>query len=441
MKKTLLIIAREFLTRVRKRSFIILTILGPVLLAALFIVPIYIAKVSDEEKKILVVDETYTLIDQLAGSDNITFEYSEKNIEEAKKDFPETDYYAILHIPNIAYHSPNALRLFSDKQVSLLVKGFVESAVKRVMDNVKLKSEGIKDDVLQSLQTRVHISTVKLEKSGKEQRTNAELSTALGIFAGVLIYFFVFMYSAMVMRGVIEEKSNRIVEIIVSSVRPFQLMMGKIIGIGLVGVVQFFLWIIMTFTLISIVQVAYPDIFASPSVSQQSFIPVQDRIPTDMPDQFNKADTNLVTEVYAAADFKIMILAFAFFFLAGYMIYSALFAAIGSAVDNETDTQQFMIPITAPLIFAFIMAQFIINNPEGPVAFWLSIIPLTSPIIMMLRIPFGVPITDIYLSVAILILTIVFIVWLAGKIYRVGILMYGKKITYKELWKWLKYKH
>ncbi|MEA3478463.1 MAG: ABC transporter permease, partial [Bacteroidota bacterium] len=251
----------------------------------------------------------------------------------------------------------------------------------------------------------------------------------------------IFIFGAQVMRGVIEEKTSRIVEVIVSSVKPFQLMMGKIFGIALVGLTQFLLWVVLTFAIVSVFQFAMSEKISAESVQQM--IPTENQLvpQAELVEQQKEQDQiKMVFEAINSINFEVMIFSFLFFFLGGYLLYAALFAAIGSAVDSESDTQQFMMPVTIPLILSIIMAQFVIQNPDGPVAFWFSIIPLTSPVIMMVRIPFGVPMLDIYLSVGLLIASFIGTTWIAAKIYRTGILMYGKKVNYKELWKWITYR-
>ena len=243
------------------------------------------------------------------------------------------------------------------------------------------------------------------------------------------------------MRGVIEEKTNRIVEIIVSSVKPFQLMMGKILGLALVGLTQFLLWVILTFAIVSVFQVTYADQIPKENLTQM--VPGQEQIIVqDEEIQSDDQQQNVAKafEIIRSIDFGVMIFGFLFYFLFGYLLYAALFAAIGSASDTEVDTQQFMLPVSIPLFLSIVMAQFVMRYPDGPLAFWFSIIPLTSPVIMMVRIPFGVPYWELYLSMFLLILGFLGTTWLAGKIYRTGILMYGKKINYKEIWKWLKYR-
>ena len=246
----------------------------------------------------------------------------------------------------------------------------------------------------------------------------------IGFISGILIYMFIFMYGTMVMRGVIEEKTSRIVEIIISSIKPFQLMMGKILGVALVGLTQFILWILLTIIMATVAELTFLDansMATTMSTDEQSIILTQ------------------LTSITGGINLTQIFLSFIFYFLAGYLMYSSLFAAVGSAVDAEADTQQFILPITIPLILAFVLIQPIMDNPEGSLAFWMSIIPFTSPVIMMVRLPFGVDNWELLLSAGILIGSFIASTWLAGRIYRTGILMYGKKASYKELWKWLKY--
>ncbi len=302
------------------------------------------------------------------------------------------------------------------------------------------------DDLLRSIKTSVDINTLKIGEDGKESKSYTEINMVLGMFSGILIYFFIFMFGSQVMRGVIEEKTSRIVEVIISSVKPFQLMMGKIIGVGLVGLTQFLLWVVLTFAIVTIVTSTMSPKAAGKSATEQLIkqnqtinpgmaeaIPVQSKSGTD--------EMGGVMEAINSVNFPVMIGSFLFFFLFGYLLYAALFAAIGGAVDSEADTQQFMLPITIPLILSIVMAQFIIRDPDGPVSFWFSIFPLTSPVVMMIRIPFGVPYLEVILSMVLLLFGFLATTWLAAKIYRTGILMYGKKVNYKELWKWVRYKN
>jgi len=444
MGKILLILKREYLSRVKKKSFIIMTIIGPLLMASVFVIPVYIAQKSDECKEIAVIDETYEFINNIPSTESIHFSFISDDLNTAKTHLKKSKYYAILHIPGISFYSPSAIRLYSTHQPGLSVKLYIEGVIKKIMEEKKLEASGIDKVLLASTKTKINITTIKLSDDGVEKESSTAVATGLGIFASIIIYMFIFMYGAQVMRGVIEEKTSRIVEVIISSVKPFQLMMGKIIGVAMVGLTQFLLWVILTFGIITVIQASYPDLFKQKQTSQSNEnkrITSVTELQVDMNQEKNENSeiNNIITSINSI-NFGVMIGSFLFFFLFGYLLYAALFAAIGSAVDSEADTQQFMLPITIPLIFAMVMNQFVINNPDGPVSFWLSIIPLTSPVVMMMRIPFGVPWTEVVLSMVLLIAGFWFITWLAAKIYRTGILMYGKKASYKELWKWLKYK-
>lgn len=448
MNKISLIIKREFLTRVRKRSFLIMTILGPVLMAALFIVPVYIAQLSDEEKKIQVLDETGLFYNKFEDSDNLKFEHIYTDINTARENFSKTGYYALLYIPKTELKVPSNAFLYSDKNPNIHIKGYIKDVMKKEIESLKLAASGIDENVLKSIESQIDLKTFKITEEGELKKSSAEVSMVLGLFSGILIYFFIFLFGAQVMRGVIEEKTSRIVEVIISSVRPFQLMMGKIIGVALVGLTQLLLWIVLTAAIITFVRISFPETFKKPVAEHNIMhgkLPSQEMLnmqsEENRPEEnINSEEVNKVIEAIYSINFGVMIFSFIFFFLGGYLLYAALFAAIGSAVDNETDTQQFMLPITIPLIFSILMAQFITTNPDGPVSFWLSIIPFTSPIIMMIRIPFGVPYFDLTLSVVLLILGFIGTTWLAGKVYRTGILMYGKKVSYREIWKWLRYR-
>jgi len=440
MNKIPLIIKREYMTRVKKKSFILMTILGPILMAALFIVPVYVAQLEGDIKTIGIIDETGLFIDAFENTDNLVFIPIEEDLETAKQNISNNDFYAILHIPRTELSVPQTGILFSDKQPNIVVKGYVQNVLRKEVEALKLSASGIDPEILQSIKTKINIMTIKINKGGEEESSSTELSMAVGFVSGLIIYFFIFMYGTLVMRGVIEEKTNRIVEVIVSSVKPFQLMMGKIVGVAMVGLTQFALWVIFTMIIVSV----FLSFFSADLSSYQSSQLKLGENNISQTEAIQSDDVNesviAIFESIQSINFGVLLGAFVFFFIGGYLLYGAFFAAIGSAVDSETDTQQFMLPLTVPLILSIILAQFIMVNPDGPAAFWLSIFPLTSPVIMMIRIPFGVPYLDLFLSVTFLILGFLGATWLAAKIYRTGILMYGKKISYKELWKWIKYK-
>ncbi len=440
MKKILLIIKREYLSRVKKKSFIIMTILGPVLMASIWIVPFFIATMSDEKKVVAVVDETGIFHDKFQATDKIFFVY-QYDLEKAKEDLKSNKFTAVLYIQKPSYSIPtDALLFYSDKSPGIVTQSYISNEMQTILkNNLLVNAHNIsKEDFDLINRTNIKLNTEDI-RTGEKSYT--EIKTGLGIFSGILIYFFIFLFGSQVMRGVIEEKTSRIVEVIISSVKPFQLMMGKIVGVAMVGLTQFALWVILTMSIVTTLQASFPNIFNGHK-TEQTYTAGQ-KIPTADQIQLEKLQKEEITQVIQglfSVNYVAMIGAFLFYFLGGYLLYASLFAAIGSAVDNEADTQQFMMPITIPLLFSIIMSQFVINNPDGPVAFWLSIIPLTSPIIMMVRIPFGVPMIQVALSMSLLVIGFIASTWLAGKIYRTGILMYGKKVSYAEVWKWLRYK-
>ncbi len=442
MRKTLLIIKREYITRVRKRSFIIMTIIGPLLMAAIMIIPIYVAQFSGgETKNIAIIDETGWFFNKLHDSDNIKFEHIYSDLNKAKENFFNKQWYAILYIPKTQLSLPTKAIIYSAKQPKLQIKKHIEIQLEKVVEDKKLRASGIDPQILKSIKTDFNLSSFKLQSNGEEKKTYTGFSMGIGYFAGLMIYFFIFLFGVQVFRGVLEEKTNRIVEIIVSSVKPFQFMMGKILGIALVGLTQFILWVFLTIGIVSGFTAAYSD--KLPQDKTEVYTDNNQLLPkqgTLMPGEQQDEITKIFEAVYSI-NYGVMIITFIIYFLGGYLLYAALFAAIGGAVDNESDTQQFMLPITIPLIFSIIMGQYIINHPDSSLSFWLSIIPLTSPVIMMIRIPFGVPYLDLFISIGLLILGFLVTTWVASKIYRTGILMYGSKVNYKTLWKWIKYRH
>ncbi len=449
--KISLIISREYLSRIRKKSFIVMTILGPLLFAALIIGPAWFATLDDRDvRTIAVIDSSRLFINNLPETDYLKFDYLENiSVEELRENFSETHYYAALYISHIVTHTPSAVQLMSDRQPSLNIRMHIANAMEKEIERQKIKAYDIDnlDDILQSIKTSINIRTIIWKDDGKDMESHPALAMIIGYVSGFLIYFFIFIFGSQVMRGVIEEKSSRVIEIIISSVKPFQLMMGKIAGIGMVGLTQFLIWVVLTFILVSF---AKEFIFTELQTPSSEQIVVEDIIPTGressglLPESQPPGGEQLndITHMFASLasiNFGVMIGSFIFFFLGGYLLYGALFAAIASAVDNEADTQQFMLPVTIPLILSILIMMNTIQYPESSLAFWFSIIPLTSPVIMMVRIPFGVPYWEVALSVGLLIIAFLSVTWLAGKIYKTGILMYGKKANYRELWKWLTY--
>ena len=420
MNKTLLIIKREFLVRVKKKSFVIMTLLAPILMASLIIVPVLISE-ADQQKRLIGLYEINTnFSEEIKDSENIHFTFFDENqMNDFIKDPSKSNYYALLKIDE------NSFTLFSNQQIGLNLRKSIENQLEKISERNNLKSAGIDIKLIEQAQTDIKIKTKIITSNGETESSSTEASIGIGFITGILIYMFIFMYGTMVMRGVIEEKTNRIVEVIISSVKPFQLMIGKIFGVALVGLTQFVLWVLLTILISTIAETLFID---------------QSEVTNNLNTVDQSVFLNELSNLTGGIDLLLIFISFIFYFLFGYLMYSALFAAVGSAVDAEADTQQFMLPITIPLIFSFILIQPIMDNPDGALAFWMSLVPLTSPIIMMARLPFGVETWQLTLSMLLLIIGFIFTTFIAGKIYRTGILMYGKKISYKELWKWLTYK-
>jgi ABC-2 type transport system permease protein len=340
----------------------------------------------------------------------------------------------LLQIPDsFGLNNINGIKLLATDQPSVSQIDYIENEIEKYVKNEQLANYKIDQSIIDKInETNVKLSTTKINfESQEEEKSNSGAATALGMGGALLIYLFIFLYGVMVMKGIIEEKTNRIVEIIISSVKPFQLMMGKILGIASVGLLQFVIWVALILLAIPLVS----SFLIGDHVKELANVSSQ--LPNAMP--VNAISGNSFLDGLLSFNYPYLIAVFLFYFITGYLFYGALFAAIGSAVDNETDTQQFMLPVTMPLVFSIALAQgLVLNAPNGAAAFWLSIIPFTSPVVMMIRLPFGVPAWELLLSMSLMICGFMFTVWLASRIYRIGILTFGKKPTYKEIWKWIK---
>ena len=445
MNKVLLIIKREFSTRVKKKSFLVLTLLGPLLFGALIIAPSILMNMQFENRVVMVLDKPGVLQFD-PGKDEIQFKYinpDKYDLEEAKKLFLEKEDYALLYIPSGESWDPDfiasGINMYGKGDVSIKVQNYIEDKIATKLRAEKLKLMGVEPEVIGQSKVNVRIRTFNIDKSAdKEEQSAVELKMAVGFICAILIYVFIFMYGNMVMKGVIEEKTNRVVEVIISSVKPFQLMLGKIAGIALVGLLQFVIWIVLTMGIYTLAStVIFKEKFdAAKMLAQQQ--EQAKMLGGEMPIDIDASIEML--SLISNINFPLILSVFLFFFLFGYLLYGSLFAAIGAAVDNETDAQQLTLPVTIPMILAFISVYGIIDNPESNIATIFSLIPLTSPIIMMMRVPFGVGVGELILSMVLLVLFFLFMVWVSARIYRVGILMYGKKPTFKELFKWISYK-
>lgn len=433
-----IIIAREYLTRVKKRSFLLITFLAPLFFAALMFLPAILMlnqEKFDQKKSIAVCDESTLFTGKFKDTDVNTFIYIDNDISDAKAMVREGIYDCVLYIPGTKLNLPVNAEIYSMKQVPMTLTEYINSTMKTVIEHQKLLASGIDPNIVKAANTTIYVQSIRMsEDENVEKKTFGELEFLLGIILAMVIYFVIFIFGSQVMRGVIEEKTNRIIEVIVSSVKPFELMMGKIIGIALVGLTQFLLWGVLTLGIYGIVSSFLPvqDVFSTGSVMSEQI--AETAASTDSQQMMTKA-----FDIIHSINFKAIILCFLFYFIGGYFLYSAMFAAIGAAVDSETDTQQFATPISLLLVIPMVCSTIIANAPDSSVSIWLSMIPFTSPVAMMLRIPFGVPIWQVVTSVALLFITFVIFTWLASKVYRTGILMYGKKVSWKEIFKWIKY--
>ena len=412
MSKIGIVIQREYSTRVRKKSFIILTLLMPVLFAGLIFGTFSLSTISSgDARNIVVIDETGEYFSVFQDTEQYHFVQSKEGFEDFRKN-SDKDVYATLVISNDLLKDPTALTLYSQRQVVPSVGSTITSQLNEYLSEKKIESYDIPNlkEIIAGSKITVSMQTIKWNDSGRESESSAATASVIGMLFTFLIYMFIFVYGAMVMQGVMEEKTNRIIEVMVSSVKPFDLMMGKLIGIGLVGLTQFGLWIIIIAGFTSSI-----SLFAGNEMLL------------------------VISKLLGTINIIELCFYFILFFIGGYLMYASLFAAIGAMVNTQEDTQQYMMPITILILFAFYAGFYSAQNPDGPLAFWTSIIPLTSPIVMMTRLPYSVPWWELLLSISLLALTVILIIKLAAKIYRVGILMYGKKPTYTEIIKWLKY--
>ncbi|WP_299576495.1 ABC transporter permease [uncultured Sunxiuqinia sp.] len=444
MHKSLIILKREYITRVRKKSFIILTLLVPFLFGGITVLPAWLAMQDDEEERTIgVYDASQQFENRWEDTEFTRFTFIPKTeFERIQQDIKSSAYYAVLHIPEDIVTTSRA-SLLSDKQVTFDIKNMISNKLKNLIEEDKkaliIDESGIPDleEKLAAARTHIELETMKVDAKGEAVKSSTEIAMAVGYGAGFIIYMFVFFYGAMVMRGVMEEKSSRIVEVIISSVKPTQLMFGKIVGIGLVGLTQLVFWVVLMFLIVTGLQV-----FLAPD--QAEMLQQSQSMMAANPQFQQAAQENAVLNIIdliGNLNIPLILGSFVFYFLGGFLMYSSLMGAVGAAVDHEEEAQQLMLPVTLPLIFSIIILFPVVKNPEGALAFWASMIPFTSPIIMMVRVPYGVPMWELLLSMSILVASIYGTIWVAGKIYRTGILMYGKKVNFKEIFKWLFYKN
>lgn len=446
-----IIISREYMTRVKKKSFLLTTFLVPVLFAAMCILPsVIMLMAKDEGKQIAVVDQSGLVLPYLEDSRSIDYtDYSSEQVDVIKSKFEELGLDALVVVsPLDSVARTVQLTSYSSKPLSVEVKDEIQDKVSQAIEDYRISLYDMGDlkQIMEEVATDISMTTYTLDESGEEKITSSEVYMAVSLVFSIIIYMFIAMFSAMVMQSVIEEKASRVVEVLVSSVKATELMFGKIIGVACVALTQFLLWILLTLALVGGFSafVGFDSLMGDPAQTEQMM---------EMTSQMGGVDVAEITSAMSAengmgvvlntlADLNWvqMIIAFVLYFALGYLLYASLFAAIGSAVENEADTNQLQMPVTIPLLLAFFVAMYAFKAPESQIVWWGSMIPFTSPIVMLARIPFGVPAWELILSIALLVGTFIACGWVSAKIYRIGILMFGKKTTFKDLWKWLKQK-
>ena len=445
MNKILLIIGREYLVRVKKKSFLVLTFLVPLLIAGMYGLIFYLILNQNhlsDKKKVKVLDPAGIFVKNLRNSENLIYTHSDvQDLDSLKKELKTKSFDFILDIPPVKdtalaamggeSMAPSGIQLIGEKSASIQTIEEIHNELERVLKTKGLLAAGIDTAKMNQIKPKIHIKSSVLTAQG-ERNSDSLGSFIIGITASIIIYMFIFLYGVQVMRGVMEEKTSRVVEVIISSVKPFQLMMGKIIGIALVGLTQFLMWVLLSAVLTPII---------SSKLGANHKTEIVKKADSKADSQENSDAMAQVFNAITSQNYPYIIGCFIFYFLTGYLLYSALFAAIGSAVDSETETQQFMFPISLPLVFSIIISSnYVINNPDSSLSVWLSMIPFFSPVVMMVRIPFHPPLWQLILSMILMIGGFIGTVWIAARIYRTGILLYGKKITFAELGKWLFYK-
>ena len=450
MRNIKTIISREYSTRVKKKSFLLTTFLVPIFFAAMCILPsVIMFMAKDTGKKVAVVDQSGIVMPYLVDSDAVDYvDYSTEPAEDMKARFDElgVDVLVVVSPLDTVARTVNVVS-YSPKPLSMEIKEGVQSKVSDAVEDYRLAQYEITDlkQIMEDVKADISMATYTLDESGEEKITSSEVYMIISMVLSIIIYMFIAMFSGMVMQSVIEEKASRVVEVLVSSVKATELMFGKIIGVACVALTQFFLWIVLTLVLVGGFSafVGFDSLMGDPAQTEQMM---------EMTAQMGGVDVAEMTSAMTAQeegmgavlstlkdiDWVQMIIAFVIYFALGYLLYASFFAAIGSAVENEADTNQLQMPITVPLLLAFFIAIYAFNAPDSPVVWWGSMIPFTSPIVMLARIPFGVPAWELILSIVLLAATFVACGWASAKIYKIGILMFGKKTTFKDLWKWLR---
>lgn len=451
MKNLGIIISREYMTRVRKKSFLLTTFLVPVLFAAICILPSVIMFMAKEEgKKFAVIDQSGIVMSYLEDNETVDYtDFSSEPIDEMKSRFEELGLDALVVVSPLDSAAKTVqVASYSNKPLSVELKEIVSSKVSQAVEDyrISLYEMGDLKQIMKDVEVDIPVLTYTLDESGAEKITSSEVYMVISMVLSIIIYMFIAMFSGMVMQSVIEEKANRVVEVLVSSVKATELMFGKIIGVACVALTQFFLWIVLTLVLVGGFSAfgGFDSMISDAGQTGQMMEMTAQMGGVDMMEMTESMaeESGLQAALSTLKDINWgqMIFAFVIYFVLGYLLYASFFAAIGSAVENEADTNQLQMPVTIPLMLAFFVAIYAFNAPDSPVVWWCSMIPFTSPIVMLARIPFGVPMWELILSVVLLAGTFIACGWASAKIYKIGILMFGKKTTFKDLWKWLKQK-
>lgn len=442
IKKIGVIISREYLNRVKKKSFLIVTFVVPLLFALLCFAPALIMNaLKDEDKKVAVVDNSGIVLDSLSLVSGAEFrDYTSMGADSAKASLSELGMDALLCIsPLDSSQLSVSIVSYSSKPLGMELSSGIEKAVNGAVEAYRIGVYGIDAEVMAKVRSDVTLTTYTLDESGDERLSSETVYMLISMLMGMLIYLFIALFGAMVMSSVIEEKASRVVEVLVSSVRPVELMAGKIIGVALVALTQFFLWIVLIGAIVGVAGAAFPDMLASSAEAAGSMQMAEGSMQmagSEIPSA--TGDLQAVLSTLSSLNYGLILSMFAVYFILGYLLYASMFAAIGSAAENEADTQQLQIPLTIPLVIGFLIAIYAFKSPDSGVVFWSSMIPFTSPIVMLARLPLSVPVTDLVLSIAILVATIVLFAWASARIYRNGILSFGKKRGFADLWKWFK---
>ena len=449
MRNIKTIIGREYLTRVKKKSFLLTTFIVPILFAALCILPsVIMFMAKDTGKKVAVVDQSGIVMPYLVDTDAVDYQdYSAEPADSMKANFEELGLDVLVIVSPLDTAAKTvSVSSYSPKPLSMELKEGVQSKVNDAVEDYRLALYDITDlkQIMEDVKANISMSTYTMDESGEEKITSSEVYMIISMILSIIIYMFIAMFSGMVMQSVIEEKASRVVEVLVSSVKATELMFGKIIGVACVALTQFFLWIVLTLVLVGGFSafVGFDSLMGDPAQTEQMMEMTAQMGGVDMAEMTaamqEEEGLGAVLSTLKDINWVQMIFAFIIYFALGYLLYASLFAAIGSAVENEADTTQLQMPITLPLMLAFFIALYAFNAPDSQIVWWGSMIPFTSPIVMLARIPFGVPMWELALSIVLLVMTFGACGWLSAKIYKIGILMFGKKTTFKDLWKWLR---